>query len=77
MNDASPDDAACNNLTNQPRRLPGVHNTWHENILSTSAVTFRVSLINNTAVRTKRKNPPRNKNVDYGQIQLLGFTAVA
>jgi len=35
-------------------------------------------VINNTAVlRTKRKNPPRNKNVDYGQIQLLGFTAVA
>jgi hypothetical protein len=34
-------------------------------------------VINNTAVRTKRKNPPRNKNVDCGQIQLLGFTTVA
>jgi len=34
--------------------------------------------VNNTAVlRTKRKNPPRNKNVDYRQIQLLGLTAVA
>jgi hypothetical protein len=36
------------------------------------------SIIKNTAVlRTKRKNPRRNKNVDYGQIQLLSLTAVA
>jgi len=35
------------------------------------------SIINNTAIRTKRKNSPRNKNVDYGQIQLLSLTAVA
>lgn len=34
--------------------------------------------INNTAVlRRKPQNPQRNKNVDYRQTQLLGFTAVA
>jgi hypothetical protein len=39
--------------------------------------------ISNTAVRTKRKNQPRNKNTDHGQIKitalhrsgLIGFLA--
>jgi hypothetical protein len=29
--------------------------------------------ISNTAVRTKRKNPPRNKNPDHGQIKITGL----
>jgi len=75
MNDASPDDAACNNLTSHEGRQ-GCTNTARKYFEQVCCDVQDV--INNTAVlRTKRKNPPRNKNVDYGQIQLLGFTAVA